>query len=307
VKQRRRVAAYGISRDAEGRVLLVRASDQDDAPGSWGLPGGGVRHAEAPRDAAVREYREETGLDVELTGLRGLLSDVVPLPARGVVMHCDRVLYDAEVVGGTLRYEVDGTSDHVEWIEPARLADLPLLDYARRALGLPDGVVVEPPSDPAVIASAVRDVDPARTRVQRFAAYGLVTDPAGRLLLTRISAGYPGAGTWHLPGGGTDFGELPEDGLLRELTEETGQPGRVTGLLDVTDFHNPSAMGPEGRAMDWHTIRAVYRVVVDEPTVPRVIEATGGSTDQVAWYQMVDLPGIRLNQFARSVITEHLD
>jgi len=59
--------------------------------------------------------------------------------------------------------------------------------------------------------------------------------------------------------------------------------------------------------MDWHTIRAVYRVVVDEPTVPRVIEATGGSTDQVAWYQMVDLPGIRLNQFARSVITEHLD
>jgi len=123
VKQRRRVAAYGISRDAEGRVLLVRASDQDDAPGSWGLPGGGVRHAEAPRDAAVREYREETGLDVELTGLRGLLSDVVPLPARGVVMHCDRVLYDAEVVGGTLRYEVDGTSDCVEWIEPARLAD----------------------------------------------------------------------------------------------------------------------------------------------------------------------------------------
>jgi hypothetical protein len=65
-------------------------------------------------------------------------------------------------------------------------------------------------------------------------------------------------------------------------------------------------MGPEGRAMDWHTIRVVYRAVVDEPTVPRVIEATGGSTDQVAWYEPAELPAIRLNQFARSVITEHL-
>lgn len=306
MKQRRRVAAYGISRDADGRVLLVRASNQDDAPGSWGLPGGGVRHAESPRDAAVREYREETGLDVELTGLRGVLTDVVPLPARGVVMHCDRVLYDARVVGGTLRDEAHGTSDRAEWVEPARLAGLPLLGYARQALGVPGGVVVEPSSDPDMIAGAVRDVDPARTRVQRFAAYGLVTDPAGRLLLTRISEGYPGAGTWHLPGGGTDFGELPEDGLLRELAEETGQVGRVTRLLDVTHYHNPAAMGPEGRPMDWHTIRVVYRAVVDEPTVPRVVEATGGSTDQVAWYEPAELPAIRLNQFARSVITEHL-
>jgi ADP-ribose pyrophosphatase YjhB (NUDIX family) len=289
-----------VSHDADGRVLLVRASPRDDAPGSWGLPGGGIEHGEAPRDAAVREYQEETGLAIELAGLRGVLSDVVPLPARGLVMHTDRVVYDARIVGGSLRHELDGTSDLAEWVEPERMAELPLLSYARRALGLPAVAVDRSGTD------AVAEVDPGRTRVQRFAAYGLVTDPAGRILLTRISPGYPGAGSWHLPGGGTDFGEPPEDGLLRELDEETGQGGRVTGLLDVTDYHNPAAMGPEGRPMDWHTVRALYRVTVDAPTPPRVVEADGGSTDQVSWYRRMDLAGIRLNQFARSAIAAHL-
>jgi ADP-ribose pyrophosphatase YjhB (NUDIX family) len=300
VKQRRRVAAYGVSHDADGRVLLVRGSERDDEPGAWGLPGGGVEHGEAPRDAATREYQEETGLAVELVRLRGLLSDVVPRPRRGFAVHTDRVIYDARIAGGTLRSETDGTSDLAEWVEPERLARLPLLSYVARALGLPA-------AGGAPVIAAVAEVDPGRTRVQRFAAYGLVTDPEGRLLLTRISEGYPGAGSWHLPGGGTDFGEPAEDGLLRELDEETGQRGRVTGLLDVTDFHNPAALGPEGRPMDWHTIRALYRVVVDEPTPPRVVEASGGSTDQVAWYRRSDLAGIRLNQFARSAIAGHLD
>jgi ADP-ribose pyrophosphatase YjhB (NUDIX family) len=297
VKQRRRIAAYGVSHDADGRVLLVRGSAQDDDPGSWGLPGGGIEHGETPRDAATREYREETGFAVELVALRGVLSDVVPRPERGFAMHTDRVVYDARVIGGSLCNEVDGTSDLAAWVEPQRLSGLPLLPYVRRALGLP---APDAQSAPAAVAEA----DPARTSVQRFAAYGLVTDPDDRLLLTRISEGYPGAGTWHLPGGGTNWGEPPEDGLLRELVEETGQRGRVTGLLDVTDYHNPAAMGPEGRPMNWHTIRALYRVVVDEPTPPRVVEASGGSTDRVAWYRWADLDGIRLNQFARSVLTK---
>ncbi len=82
--------------------------------------------------------------------------------------------------------------------------------------------------------------------MQRFGAYGLVTDPAGRLLLTLIAEGYPGAGQWHLPGGGTDLGEPPAAGLLRELVEEAGQLGRVVGLLGLSSLHNPAALGPEG-------------------------------------------------------------
>ena len=85
-------------------------------------------------------------------------------------------------------------------------------------------------------------------RFQRFAAYGLVTEPNGRVLLTLIADGYPGAGRWHLPGGGTDFGEAAADGLRREIVEETGQKAEITGLLSASHRYRRSAIGPGGCA-----------------------------------------------------------
>ena len=102
-------------------------------------------------------------------------------------------------------------------------------------------------------------------RAQRFAAYAVATDPAGRVLLTRISDGYPGAGCWHLPGGGTDYGEQPGAALIRELVEETGQAGRLVELLGVASHRDAASLGPEGYPIDWHGVRAFYRVVVDQP------------------------------------------
>ncbi len=48
----------------DGRVLLVKAAYR----WSWGMPGGLMDAGESPEDAAVRETREETGLDIELVG-----------------------------------------------------------------------------------------------------------------------------------------------------------------------------------------------------------------------------------------------
>lgn len=137
---------------------------------------------------------------------------------------------------------------------------------------------------------------PARGR--RFAAYGLVTDPTGQVLLTLIAPGFPGAGHWHLPGGGTDHGEQPVVGLLRELAEEGGQIGRVTDLLEVSDRRNPTAQGPEGYPIDWHAVWAVYRVVVDEPTEARVTEAAGGSTIDARWFALDEAAGLPLSRAA---------
>src|SRR5262249_44649689 len=138
-----------------------------------------------------------------------------------------------------------------------------------------------------------------RPRVQRFASYGLVTDPAGRVLLTQIAGGYPGAGRWHLPGGGTEFGEQPSEGLLRELREETAQRGEVTELLAVSHRHNPAALGPEGYPIDWHTVRALFRVLVPVPDEPRVTEAAGGSTLDAAWFEPAELGALELTEVAR--------
>ena len=48
----------------DDQVLLVRHSYRD----AWGVPGGLLKRHEEPTDAAVRETREEIGLDIELTG-----------------------------------------------------------------------------------------------------------------------------------------------------------------------------------------------------------------------------------------------
>ena len=95
-------------------------------------------------------------------------------------------------------------------------------------------------------------------------------------------------------------------GLLRELVEETAQHGRVTGLLDVSHYHNPRALGPERHPMDWHTVRVLYRVVVDTPGVPSVVEAAGGSTADAAWFDRADLGEVQLNEFARRAFAHHL-
>jgi hypothetical protein len=42
--------------------------------------------------------------------------------------------------------------------------------------------------------------------------------------------------------------------------------------------------------MDWHAVRAVYRVVVDTPTAPHVTEAAGGSTVEARWFRPDEIP-----------------
>ncbi len=71
-----------------GVVLVERAN----APHGWALPGGFVDAGESVPAAAVREAREETGLDVVLTGLVGVYSD----PGRDPRFHTMSVVYSAQ-------------------------------------------------------------------------------------------------------------------------------------------------------------------------------------------------------------------
>jgi 8-oxo-dGTP diphosphatase len=295
MRQRRRIAAYGLCHDDAGRVLLVRASARSVRPGTWFLPGGGIDHGEHPADAVVREFAEETGLAVAVVRARDVAAELVV--KSPYLEHTDGVIYDVAVTGGTLRPEVDGSSDLARWLPPAEAAGLPLSRFAAHALGLP------PPPGPATPRPARMPPGPRPrpARGQRFAAYGLTTDPAGRVLLTLNAQGYPGAGRWHLPGGGTDFGEQPREGLLREITEESAQRGRIMDLLAVTHHHNPAARGPEGYPIDWHGVRVVFRVEVADPTVPRVLE-TDGSTAEAAWFGRADTVALPLTEPAAAAL-----
>ncbi|MCO8275786.1 NUDIX domain-containing protein [Actinoplanes sp. TRM 88003] len=289
----RRVGAYGISRDEAGRVLLARNSSLSNFPGLWTLPGGGVEQGEHPDDTVMREFGEETGLSVRIDGLHSVTADVFRLPG-GELEHTDRVIYDVRVTGGTLRFETGGTTEHVEWIAQTDLSELPLMPFTAAVLGVGEAVESDKPDgDEELLRPA---------RVQRFGAYAAATDPAGRILLTKIAPGYPGAGRWHLPGGGTDHGETPESALARELIEETSQHGRVTGLLGMSHRHDPAALGPEGVPIDWHVIRVLFRVSIDLPTEPVVTEEAGGSTAEAGWFTLAQARSLSLTELAATAV-----
>src|SRR3712207_6073951 len=238
----RRIAAYAICTDPEGRVLLVRASPRSGTPGVWSLPGGAVDHGEDPNHTVVRETAAETGLSVAVSRLRDVLADMRALPHRGITIHTDRLIYQVTIRGGTLCDRVGQPTDLARWFTLDEAQGLRLRPFTAAALGLPaasaDLRPEEAPEFPSFYAYPGPD---GLHRAQRFAAYAIATDPHGRLLLTRIAAGYPGAGRWHLPGGGTDYGEQPGTALIRELLEETGQAGRLLDLLGVASHRDAAS------------------------------------------------------------------
>ncbi len=297
----RRIAAYAVCSNQTGNVLLVRASPRSGTPGVWSLPGGAVDHGEHPSDTVVRETAAETGLSVSVARVRDVVADMRALPHRGITLHTDRLIYDVTVRGGTLLDRVGQPTDLVRWHDPRQLAGLPLRPFTAEVLGLAPGVDLRPEEPPELPSFYAVPGPDGLHRAQRFAAYAVATDPAGRLLLTLIAAGYPGGGRWHLPGGGTEYGEQPGVALIRELAEETGQLGELVELLGVASHRDAASLGPEGYPIDWHGVRAFYRVAVGQPTVPWVWDA-GGSTAQARWFAPADLADLPVTEVTAEAV-----
>ncbi len=99
------------------RVLLVKRK-WDPYAGYWALPGGFVEEDETVENAAVREVKEETGLDVKLLNIWGVLSD----PGRDPRMRTVSIVYNAEKIGGEMATSRE--TEEVEWFDvmPERIA-----------------------------------------------------------------------------------------------------------------------------------------------------------------------------------------
>jgi len=112
----RRAAAAAVILDDQGRILLQRRTDN----GNWGLPGGSMETGETAEESIVREVKEETGYDVEVTRLIGIYSDpeltTIHYPNGDVAAYVS-LTFACRVTGGAPMLS-DETSA-VEWF-PAR-------------------------------------------------------------------------------------------------------------------------------------------------------------------------------------------
>jgi len=101
-------------------VVLIRRKNPP-FKGSWALPGGFVEYGETVELAAIRETKEETGLDIELDGIVGVYSD----PHRDPRGHIISICFLGYKIGGKLIADTDAADvkcfgvDEVSRIEMA--------------------------------------------------------------------------------------------------------------------------------------------------------------------------------------------
>ena len=113
----RKPSASVIVRDSAGDLLLLHRPDS----GRWTIPTGGLKKNETMTQCAIRECREETGLDIEITSLVGVFSDPghVIAYADGEVRQPVNACFAGQVIGGKLT-TTDEASE-VAWVPPAEL------------------------------------------------------------------------------------------------------------------------------------------------------------------------------------------
>ena len=138
----------------------------------------------------------------------------------------------------------------------------------------------------------------SKQEIQRLAAYALIVKDQ-KILLCRLTALTGSAGMWTLPGGKVEFGEHPDNAVVREVLEETGLNVSVKGVLTV----NSELFHFTGSRM--HAVRLIYRVNVEGGTLRYEKE---GTTDVCEWFTAEEarkLPLVSLAKAGMRLVKEH--
>ncbi|MFI6867577.1 NUDIX hydrolase [Nocardia sp. NPDC050406] len=116
-----KVAVSALVRNERGQILMIHRTDNS----KYSIPGGGLEVGETPARAVVREVKEETGIDVTVTGLVGVFSNPEHVIAYddGEVRQEFSICFTADPLGGELR--TSSESKAVSWVAPE---DLDALD-----------------------------------------------------------------------------------------------------------------------------------------------------------------------------------
>jgi mutator protein MutT len=119
------IPAVGVIVMKGDEILLVRRA-AEPAKGEWSVPGGIIELGEKMRDAARREVREETGLDVEIDDVLDVVDNISYDESGRVQFHYALVDFLAHPVGGRLKASSDAAE--ARWV---RISDLDKYDLTK--------------------------------------------------------------------------------------------------------------------------------------------------------------------------------
>ncbi len=121
-------------------------------------------------------------------------------------------------------------------------------------------------------------------------AVGAIAVRDGALLMIRRGHG-PAGGTWSLPGGRIEFGELAAEALVRELGEETGLDGVCGPLVGWTEIFDE----------EHHYVVLDFEVTIIDDREP----VAGDDAAEVAWVPLDDVGELRLSDGLAEFLSDH--
>ncbi|MCR5754136.1 MAG: NUDIX domain-containing protein [Acetatifactor sp.] len=113
------VSVAGLVYNDKDEVLLLESPRR-----GWEYPGGMVEPGETLQDALIREIKEETGADVEITGFIGVCKNI-----QKDVVNID---FSCKYLGGTL--VTSDESLHVKWVNKEEALDLVTFPLTKKRL-----------------------------------------------------------------------------------------------------------------------------------------------------------------------------
>lgn len=102
----------------DGRILLIKRGTEP-GKGMWAVPGGRIEEDETIEQCAIRECKEEAGIDIRIVKLVGIYSD----PARDPIRKIIAAAFLCRVAGGILKPQ-QGEIDDVRWFKLEKLPRL---------------------------------------------------------------------------------------------------------------------------------------------------------------------------------------
>jgi len=118
IRPRFRVAVAALIFDQQGRVLLFKHTYRKF---EWGIPAGGLEHREQPEQAVIREFFEETGMQIEVQKLL--------LAQSAKEDHNVSLIYLCKIVSGTFQESLE-----ISEMKYFDLNDLPQMLFAEKDL-----------------------------------------------------------------------------------------------------------------------------------------------------------------------------